>query len=86
MGRISGIEVQSCTIWVTAKYEDDGEEYEIVFTKTLEDNLNYEVKEVVSIEKLGISLPDDHPIWDEIQDKILTADLEIYQPGSTTPA
>ena len=79
-GGISEVTVQSYTMWLTANYQgDDGEEYEIVFTKTCEDNLSYEEKEVVNIEKLGLALPPEHAIWKEIEEKILSVDWEIHQ-------
>ena len=55
MTELSQIEIQSCTLWLTANYEgDDGEEYEIVFTKTYEDNLGYEEREVGKVENIEV--------------------------------
>jgi len=71
MGIISAIEVQSHTMWVAANYEgDDGEEYEVVFTKTYEDNLGYEEREVVNIEKDGKEVDLENPVWEEIEKAI----------------
>ena len=81
MGMISAIEVQSCTIWLTANYENDGgEEYEIVFTKTCEDKLGHEEREVVNVEKNGKQVDLNDPVWEEIGEAIKQLAREETEP------
>ena len=81
MTKLSQIEVQSYTLCLTANYQDDdGEEYEIVFTKTYEDNLGYEEREVVNIEKDGNVVDLDNPIWEEIEKAVKQLTREETEP------
>jgi hypothetical protein len=71
MGTIEQIDVQSYTEYATAIYiTDDGEEYEIVFTKHYDENIGYEEKTVVHVEKDGKSVDPDEPIWEEIRTQL----------------
>jgi hypothetical protein len=67
MGTIEQIDIQSYTEYATAIYiTDDGEEYEIVFTKHYDENIGYEEKTVVHVEKDGKMVDPDDLIWGEI--------------------
>ena len=68
MGKITHLEVQGYTEWSSATYVDDeGEEYEIVFTKNYTHNIGYEEREVVNVKRGGIGIDSDDPIWKEIR-------------------
>jgi hypothetical protein len=68
MGTIEQIDIQSYTEYVTAVYiGDDGEEYEIVFTKHYDENIGYEEKTLVNVEHDGKAIDTDDSVWEEIQ-------------------
>ena len=71
MGKVTLLEVQGYTEWSSAAYVDDsGEEYEIVFTRNFNHNTGLEEKEVVSIEKAGIDVDPEDPLWKEIEEAL----------------
>ena len=68
MAGIKNVEVQAFTQWITTTYIDDsGQEYEVVFTKSYTENIGFEKREVVNIEKSGDVVDDGDPIWEEIR-------------------
>ena len=71
MGKIENVEVQSYTEHVTASYtDDDGQEYEIVFTRTYTENIGYEEKQLVQVEKDGQDISSGDPVWERIQEHV----------------
>ena len=76
MGTLKSIEVQSTLNWMNALYEDDTGEYEVVFTRSYDENIGYESRELVNVEKDGTPVFPESPIWDEIQKQIQAVELE----------
>jgi hypothetical protein len=71
MGYFKSMEVSGVTTWMHAVYVDDsGEEYEVVFTKSYDRNLDVETRELVHVEKEDISIDSQNAVWREIQLKI----------------
>ena len=52
----------------TIKY--NGEEYEVTFYKSYDTNPGYEHRELLNVEKAGVSIPPEDPIWKEIQNHL----------------
>ena len=71
MGELKVVEVYSYLEWTAGTYRaDDGEEYEITFTKSYDTNIGYEHRELVNVEKANIFIPPEDPIWEEIQNHL----------------
>lgn len=61
-------EVYSYSEWAVVSYKArDGEEYQITLTKSYDKNIGYEHRQVLTIEKGGIEIPEDDPIWEEVK-------------------
>ena len=68
MAGIKNVEVQGFTQWINSTYIDDlGQEYEVVFTKSYTENIGFEERTVVNIEKSENVVYDGDPIWDKIR-------------------
>ena len=77
MAEIRDIEVQSYTHWINGRYVDaSGQEYEVVFTRSYDENIGYESRELVNVEKDGAAIDSDDPIWKEIQEQMQTVEFE----------
>ena len=71
MGTLKNIETQSTLEWMNAIYVDDsGLEYGVVFTKYFDENIGYENREVVNVEKDDVPVKYEEPIWNEIQEAV----------------
>lgn len=75
MGALKNIETQSTLEWMNALYEDEAGEYEVVFTRSFDENIGYESRELVNVEKDGTPIFPEDPIWNEIQGQIQAAEL-----------
>lgn len=70
MATIENVELQSSSQWFTATYVDENEEeYDIVFTKSYDENICYEQKALVNVEKGGETIADD-VLWKKIQEDL----------------
>ena len=77
MSKIENVEVQSWSEWVSASYLDsEGREYELVFTRSYDENGGFEQCELVNIEKDGKMIDSDKDIWHEIQKQLENLDWE----------
>jgi hypothetical protein len=78
MGKIRDVEVQNRTEWFTALYVNkDGQECEIVFTKSRDENIGFEEQELVNVEREGKTVPSDDGIWKEIQEHLDASDEQF---------
>lgn len=75
MGTLKSIQPQSTLDWMNALYQDDSGEYEVVFTRSYDENIGYESRELVNVEKAGAPIYPEEPIWKEIQEQIQAAEL-----------
>ena len=77
MGKIRDVEVQNRTEWFTAVYVGNGgQEFEVVFTKSRDENIGFEEQELVNVERGGKTVPSDDAIWKEIQGQLDASDGE----------
>jgi len=67
MGELKIVEVYGYSEWAAGTYRaDDGEEYQLTIERHCNKDLGHEYSEVVNIEKAGINVSEDDPIWKEV--------------------
>jgi len=75
MPHLSEIEIYSKIEWVSATYEDNDRKYEVVFTRSFDNNSGFETRELVNIERDGISLDYELKFWKKVERLICAQDL-----------
>jgi len=71
MGQLSNVEKQSRMEWFSALYVDEnGTEYDVVFTSSYDFNIGYGEKELVGVELNEEMISEEEPIWNEIEELI----------------
>ena len=75
--KLKDIQVHGKTEWLNAIYTDaTGEEFEVVFTRSVDENSSHELRELTTVEQAEKTLSCEHPIWNEIEKLVVEAEWE----------
>ena len=75
--KLKDIQIHGKTEWLNATYIDaTGEEFHVVFTRSVDENSSHELRELTTVEQAENSLSCEHPIWNEIEKLVVEAEWE----------
>ena len=75
-GEITDVEIHARSIWCNAIFTYADQEYEIVFSKSFDENIRTEMVELTSVERKrdNKQVDQDDILWDKIKDKVMVWD------------
>jgi len=71
MASMKNITTTNETEYITAIYVDDSDvEYEVLFAKNYDHNLDFEQRDLINIEKDGKTIEESNPVWSQVDKHI----------------